>query len=453
MNWMESKLAEVDQRSAFVDQSDVVSYRDLLKGIDYWKGFLMESNINEHDVVAIIADYSPDSTALIIALLTMNIVIVPLTPETRPKHERFFQLAGVKHVLEHDIESGNWMTAVIGQISTPPLIKKLVDDKDGGFVLFTSGTSGESKGVVLSAKRLMKRFEKMPTNIDKSLRCLVFLKLDHIGGLNTLFSILFSGGTAVSVNDHSAETVCEAVEKHKIQLLPTTPTFLNMLLLSGAHLQYDLTSLSIITYGTEPMPSSTLHAVHTAFPTIKLKQTYGLTELGIFSTKSKDSSSDWMRVGGDGIETKVENGIFFVRSQSAMLGYLNAPSPFTEDGWYNTGDRVEVDGEYIRILGRDSEIINVGGEKVYPAEVESVLLEMPHVKEVVVKGKPNPVTGNIVIASFVIESDEDRRALYRRMVNFCSQRLESFKIPKVISISNKTFVSDRLKKSRNSVVV
>ena len=92
-------------------------------------------------------------------------------------------------------------------------------------------------------------------------------------------------------------------------------------------------------------------------------------------TRSKSSASSWLRLGNDGFEHKIVDNVLWVRSKSAMLGYLNAPSPFDEEGWMNTQDLVEVDGEYIRILGRKSEIINVGGEKVYPQEVEDVILE------------------------------------------------------------------------------
>ena len=74
-----------------------------------------------------------------------------------------------------------------------------------------------------------------------------------------------------------------------------------------------------------------------------------------------------------------------------MLGYLNAPSPFDEDGFMNTGDQVEQDGEWIRILGRESEIINIGGEKVYPAEIESVVLQLDGVEDVAVYGKSHPI--------------------------------------------------------------
>ena len=97
-----------------------------------------------------------------------------------------------------------------------------------------------------------------------------------------------------------------------------------------------------------------------------------------------------------------------------MLGYLNAPSPFTDDGWFNTGDKVEVDGDYFRILGRQSEIINVGGQKVYPAQVESVVQEMPEVAEVSVYGEKNAIMGQIVCAAIRLREPRDARAVPSR---------------------------------------
>ena len=79
-----------------------------------------------------------------------------------------------------------------------------------------------------------------------------------------------------------------------------------------------------------------------------------------------------------------------------MLGYLNAPSPFNEEGWFNTQDVVEVDGDYVRIVGRKSELINVGGERVHPTEIENVLLQLENVRDVTVFAKPNAVTGRVV---------------------------------------------------------
>jgi len=134
--------------------------------------------------------------------------------------------------------------------------------------------------------------------------------------------------------------------------------------------------------------------------------------------------------------------------RQAMLGYLNAPSPFDKDGWYNTEDAVEVEGAYLRILGRKSDLINVGGQKVYPAEVENVLLEIDNVCEATVWGHCSPVTGQVVAARLTLARPEDQAALERRIHRFCRGRLAPYKVPLYIEIAGGDQQGIRFKKIR-----
>jgi acyl-CoA synthetase (AMP-forming)/AMP-acid ligase II len=134
-----------------------------------------------------------------------------------------------------------------------------------------------------------------------------------------------------------------------------------------------------------------------------------------------------------------------------MLGYLNAPSPFTQDGWLNTGDAVEVDGEYLRIMGRKSELINVGGEKVYPTEVESVILELPEVAEATVYGEHNPITGQIVCARVTPShalDDSAKREFIAGIKRYCRHKLQNYKVPVRVNIATERQHTDRFKKAR-----
>ncbi|MGH7451202.1 MAG: ANL family adenylate-forming protein, partial [bacterium] len=270
--------------------------------------------------------------------------------------------------------------------------------------------------------------------------------------VNTLLYTLSNAGCIVTVQDRSPDAVSRMIEKYKVELLPTSPTFLNLILLSEAYKRYDFNSLKTITYGTEPMPESTLKRIHEVFPHVQLQQTYGLSELGILRSKSKDSTSLWVKIGGEGFETKIVSGTLWVRAQSAMLGYLNAPSPFDAEGWMNTGDAVEVDGEYFRIYGRRTEIINVGGEKVYPTEVESVLMQMDNVRDVTVYGEKNPITGNIVAVRVNLFEPENLAELKRRMRAYCKDKLALFKIPVKVEITSDAQFSARYKKLRSTLV-
>jgi acyl-CoA synthetase (AMP-forming)/AMP-acid ligase II len=321
---------------------------------------------------------------------------------------------------------------------------KLKTEGKPGLVLFTSGTSGEPKAAVHDLSKLLLKF----TVRKRNFRTLNFLLYDHWGGLNTMFHTLSNGGVVLALNDRRPKIICSFIEKYKIELLPASPTFLNLLLLSEEYKNYDLSSLQLITYGTEPMPESTLVRLKTAFPNVKLQQTYGLIELGVLRSKSKSDDSLWVQIGGEGFRTRVVENLLEIKADSAMLGYLNAPSPFTEDGWFMTGDQVEVDGEYIKILGRKSELINVGGEKVYPAEVESVIQEFDNVMEVTVYGEKNPLMGNIVCAKIRLKVPEEKKEFISKLKLFCKQRLQSFKIPVKVLIEEQEQYNERFKKIR-----
>ena len=196
-------------------------------------------------------------------------------------------------------------------------------------------------------------------------------------------------------------------------------------------------------------PPARSAAVREVLPQVRFKQTYGLSELGILPTQSRNSGSVWLKLGNTGFEHKIVDGVLWIRSPSAMLGYLNAPSPFDADGWFNTQDLVERDGEYIRILGRKSELINVGGEKVHPTEIENVLLQLDNVKDVTVRGQPNPITGEVVAAKITPLVPEDPDALKRRVRQFCREQLERYKMPAVIDVVVEDHYGERFKKSRN----
>lgn len=280
---------------------------------------------------------------------------------------------------------------------------------------------------------------------------IAFLMLDHFGGINTLLAILGGLGTVVTVPDRSVSRICQAIEAHRVEVLPTTPSFLNALVRSNAVECFDLSSLKRITYGTEVMPQGTLDRVSRMFPGVALQQTYGLSELGVLRSKSRDDGSLWVQLGGDGFRTRIVNGTLWIKSDFAMIGYLNAPSPFDADGWLDTQDLVQVDGDWLRILGRDSDLINVAGQKVYPAEVEQAILEVDGIEDAAVFGEPNPIVGQIVVARVVTARPESVAALKLRIRQACAPSLAAFKLPtKIILADRADLYSARLKKKRQA---
>jgi acyl-CoA synthetase (AMP-forming)/AMP-acid ligase II len=388
--------------------------------------------------------YTPGVISLLLALIRNRNVVVPLGPAPVRNREVLLKVSRARALFQFEADDA-WTFDEMDPGGDHPLLRQLRQAREPGLILGTSGSTGASKTALLGFTRLLERFRRERSPY----RTLVFMELDHIGGINSLFHVLCDGGTLISVDARTPRAVCLAIERYRVQLLPTTPTFLNMLLIGEVDKEHDLSSLELITYGTEPMPASTLRALNRAFPAVRCKQTYGMSELGILPTSSENSQSLWLRIGGEGSETKVVDGTLWVRAQSAMLGYLDAPSPFDADGWINTGDAVESEGGYLRILGRASEVINVGGEKVYPAEVESVLLQLPNVGDVTVCGKPNAVTGRVVTAVFRVVVPEAPERLEQRMREFCMGRLEDHKVPVLIEIDDSDHHGPRFKKTRD----
>jgi acyl-CoA synthetase (AMP-forming)/AMP-acid ligase II len=400
------------------------TYGDLLGAVDAWRSRLASSGVGRGTVVAVHGDWSFDACAILIALFIDGAIAVPFIPSAKAEMRPLMGIAGAERLVtlvpghEPEIE---WIDHVVDN----ELIATFRARSTPGLVVFTSGSTGVPKGVLHDGDLLLRKFvEPRP-----GWRTVLFLSMDHLGGLNTLFSSLAYLGVAVCLPDRKAETVARTIAESRATLLPTTPTFLNLLSASGVYRHYDLSSIKLITYGTEAMPETTLSRVREMFPAAKLKQTYGLSELGVLGSKSEDSSSTWVRVGGPGFETRIVDGTLWIRSESNMVGYLNAPSPFDADGWMNTGDEVEVRGEYLRILGRRSDMINVGGQKVSPLDVETVVLQAPNVADVTVRGVAHPLMGHVVHATVSLVEAEDPEEAVIRLRKFCLEHLPRFKVP------------------------
>jgi acyl-CoA synthetase (AMP-forming)/AMP-acid ligase II len=424
-----------------------IGYRQIVEKMQAWQSQLQALQVRPGQVVSVAGRFSADSIALLLALFESRCIVVPFDDESSEDIAQRQVIAYVEHgFTRHDTQSFGHQTLACR--SAHPYLEQLRSAGDAGLILFTSGSTGHSKAALHAWSPLLERYAAQPKR--KPARTMVFLKFDHIGGINTLLATVMNGGCIVAVHDRSPEAVCRLIAQEHVDVLPTTPSFLNMLLLSRAWERFDLSSLKLITYGTEPMPASTLHALQRRFPGVKLKQTYGLTELGIFPTRSREDGSTFMQIREGDVQTRIVGEVLHIKCATAMLGYLNAPSPFDADGWYDTGDRVNVEDGFIRVLGRASEMINVGGEKVFPSEIESVLLEMDNVADVAVSGKHSPVTGQLVMATFKLKQPEALNDLRVRVSQYCKDRLEAYKIPRHVVISDAELISSRLKKARVS---
>lgn len=435
---------------AMIHDGIETSYQALIELAEKAAERLKNAGVQTGDVVGLEGDFSPASVAGLLAIWQAGGVAMPLSSALQARRETCLEISRCKWIFTPDENSSiKSIQLQYKNQENPTLIDELKQRGHPGLILFTSGTTAEPKAVLHDATVFLEKF-RLPR---PPARTLAFLIFDHMGGLDTLFYTLSSGGTLVTLppGERGPEQVAQTIEKYHVELLPTSPTFLNFLLMSGMHEKYNLSSLKRISYGTEPMPEMLLKRLTEIFPNVKWAQSYGTSELGVPRVKGKEGDSAWIRLGGDGFETRVVDGQLQVRSATAMIGYLNAPSPFDAEGWYATGDAVEVEetGTFYRVLGRATEIIVVGGEKVAPAEVESVLIQADNVADVQVTSAPNPLLGKMIVARVVLGQPEPLTDLSRRLRGFCAGKLANYQIPVKFEIVSEVDRTSRGKLKRD----
>jgi len=440
--WFCDRLASLGPAPALAYEERIITYGELSTLIGQALEAVRHRGIEPGSVVAFTGDFSPSRVALFFALARAGAVVVPLGTVPADELAKRLDLGEVEWLIRHDAIRSGFAIESTGRHASHSLLRALAATGHPGLILFSSGSSGPPKAALHDLEPLFDKFR----TARPAMRTAGFLLFDHIGGLNTLWHVLSNGGLFACLPDRSGEAVARAIEEHALEVLPTSPTFINLLLLSGAIDRYDVSTLRVITYGTEPMPETTLRRVREAIPGVELRQTYGLSELGILRAKSESSDSLWVKIGGEGYETRIVDGILHIKARSAMLGYLNAAAPFDADGWFNTGDLVEVRGDYFRILGRVSDVINVGGQKVHPSEVESVILELPEVAQAAVSGESNPLLGHIVVARVMPTAPVDPAELRTRVRAHCRGRLAAYKVPAKVIVVEGPLHSERFKK-------
>ena len=445
MDWLLQRFAQADPAiRAFVHKGQVSTYAKISSDIARLTLELQNRGVQRGQTVYLLADYAPSVFCMILALAAMRCIVVPMTRGSVIEEGEALSISGCDHLINFAPDGVGWELAARGVAVENLMLVDFRASGKAGLVLFSSGSTGKPKGMLHDFDRVADKFR----TIRQPVVAIPFLMLDHFGGINTLLAITASLGTVVTAANRAIATICEAIATHKVELLPTTPSFLTLLAATDLSERYDLSSLNRITYGTETMPQATLDRIRQRFPRVELQQTYGLSEVGVLRSQSRPDGSLWVRIGGAGFETEVRDGILWIRSDYRMIGYLNAPSAFDEKGWFNTQDLVEVDGDYFRILGRITDLINVGGQKVYPAEVEDVILMQANISDVVVLGEKHALLGQIVVAKVLLLEPEAPAQLRLRLRKACLAKLATFKVPVKIELMENEIYSARFKKVR-----
>jgi long-chain acyl-CoA synthetase len=320
-------------------------------------------------------------------------------------------------------------------------------------ILYTSGTTGEPKGVVLSYLNMAQYSNVMSrmgiTDTSTVRGCI--LPMSHIVGPIVCNDMADKGFTVVIFDQFNPVTLLEGIEKHRVSVFECVPTLFQMILGVPNLANYDTSSLKIAAMMGTTVPLSLLRAFKAAQPHVKVIQGYGLTETSPLITLVEPEKAE-TRMGSigravPGVEVKVVNnqgqeaatgepGEIITRGPHVMKGYFRLPGATAErirDGWLYTGDvgRRDNDGYYYH-LGRQDDMIITGGLNVYPAEIENLLCEHPKVQEAVAFAIPDPKRGNVIGAAVIAGVGHEVNE--KELLSFLRANLANFKVPQKIAI-------------------
>jgi long-chain acyl-CoA synthetase len=338
-------------------------------------------------------------------------------------------------------------------------------EEDEALYLYTSGTTGKPKGVILTYDHLTyfpESLKAMQATSEHDVQGAV-LPMSHISGPIVLNLTVEVGHTLVIVDEIRPKKILEEIERTKINYFHAVPPIFKMILNLPSRERYDLSSLRSVAMMGTVVAEELMEEWAKEYPHCQPRQGYGATETSPLLTLTRDADAPRKRASAGRVvpraEVKIidkegkelptgEVGEVTARGPQIMKGYFKNPKATTEkikDGWYYTGDlgRFDEDG-YLYILGRADDMVITGGMNVYPSELENVLIAHEKVAEAAVVGIPDAERGQALKAVIVPKVGEE--VSKRELMRFCRERLAAFKLPKTIEFR------DSLPRSRTGKV-
>jgi long-chain acyl-CoA synthetase len=466
---LDKTAARQPQKTAIIAKEEQLTFAELNRRVGALAGHLQQEGIRQGDRVGVLL---PNSTAIPLSYYaTQKIGAVTVILDARLKGielQGVLKDADLKLLVVHtqlfaEVEEAFkavapvpvWIAGATGErsfesrLSAPPAASPpSLKPDDDALILYTSGTTGEPKGVVLSYRNLSQYPHVMSEMkvVDSSTMRGCILPMSHIVGPVVCNELALRGYTVVIFDQINPLTLLEGIQKHRVSVFESVPIVFQLLLGVKNLSSYDTSSVKIAAMMGTSIPLPLLRAFHAAQPHIKVIQGYGLTETSPMITLVEPEQAE-AKMGSigravPGVEVRIvdendqqvvlgEAGEIITRGPHVMKGYFRRPEATAQrirEGWLYTGDvgKLEADGYYYH-LGRRDDMIITGGLNVYPAEVENLIYTYPGVQETIVFAIPDARRGQVIGAAVVPRAGEIIGE--KELLAFLRGNLANFKVP------------------------
>lgn len=482
--------AVVPDRPALIFEDTTSTYEQLQTSSSKLANALTSLGIQKGDKVAMMEVNSPNLIETYFACAKIGAIFVPLNFRARPEEvsymlqdseasaifigERYLALVDairaevpdVKHfvALGHASEGwSNFEDLIASGDDEDPFTE--IDDTDLTILMFTAGTTGRPKGVMLAHKNFSEYVlnNVSPVDLEMEEKNILTVPMYHIAGIQAVMASMYGGRTLVLQRQFDPEEWMSLVQRHSVDRAMMVPTMIKQLMDHEQFESYNLTSLQVITYGAAPMPLEVIKRAIEQFPGTHFINAFGQTEsaatitmLGpedhIMEGNPEEKELKLKRLGSIGkplpdVEVRIMDedgsllaadqvGEIVARGERIMKGYWKqedaTSATIDKDGWLHTGDLGYADeGGYIFLSGRAKDIIKRGGEMISPEELENIILAHPKVEDVAIIGVPDQEWGERVRAVVVPTKDGDKPSL-DEIAELVRSRTASFKKPESI---------------------
>ena len=472
------------ERLAYVIGDARVSYREMNRRANRIAHFLAAAGVARGDRVAILAGNVPLYPECYFACAKLGAILVPQNARWKVDEIVYGVTQSASKMLFYGAEFAELALDLRSRLPSVERSAALdetsfaeasdaepraaVDERDPHVMLYTSGTTGNPKGVLSSHRSYVLAAAQSQNGLrlgEEDVGVSMF-PMFHMGGWALPLGLWWSGATAVILPKAEPEACLAAIARERATYFYGIPTLYQWMMDAPRFASHDLSSLRLIATGTSAMSAEQVRAIRERFPAEAMIIIYGSTEAGqVTMLRPPDVLRKPTSVGRPSLNVDVrivdpagndvadgEAGEILCRSEFLMLAYWRMPEATEEalaGGWYHTGDLAVRDEEgFLYIAGRVKDMIKTGGENVFPAEVEAVLREHPAIHDAAVFGIPDPVWGESVVAAVVRDGTSELTA--DAVVAHVKSRLAGYKKPKhVVFVEElpKTAATGRVQKT------